>query len=192
MTGRTHDMAAFTALNLIAYTQSSSLPHISLATGLVAFSANMIGGLMPDIDQPTADLWHKLPAGGLYSRLITPLLGGHRYISHSLVGIFLFGFLSFYVLGLAKTVLLVDMSIVWQCFMIGYVSHVIMDTFTHEGVPWLFPIPIKFGIPPLADLRIKTGGLIEKAVVFPGLIVLNVYFFYTHYSAYINFLHKFR
>ncbi len=192
MTGRTHDLAAFTALNLIAYQQAANLPHITLATGLVAFSANMIGGLTPDIDQPTADLWHKLPAGGLYSRLFTPFLGGHRYISHSVVGIILFGFLSHYALELAKTVLLVDMNLVWLAFMIGYISHVIMDTFTHEGVPWLFPLQIKFGIPPLAALRIATGGLVEKTLVFPGLIVINIYFFYTHYSTYINFLHKFR
>lgn len=162
---------------------------MSLGTAFVAFSANLIGGLTPDIDQPTADLWHKLPGGTLYSRLITPFLGGHRYISHSLLGIFLFGWIVQWLLNLASNTLLVDTHIVWWSFMIAYISHVVMDTFTKEGVPWLFPIPIKFGIPPLSFLRIKTGGFIEKYIVFPSLILLNGMIIYTHYSKYISFFH---
>ncbi len=187
MTGRTHDLAAFTAINYIVAT--FPLIHMSLGTAFVAFSANLIGGLTPDIDQPTADLWHKLPGGTLYSRLITPFLGGHRYISHSLLGIFLFGWIVQWLLNLASNTLLVDTHIVWWSFMIAYISHVVMDTFTKEGVPWLFPIPIKFGIPPLSFLRIKTGGFIEKYIVFPSLILLNGMIIYTHYSKYISFFH---
>lgn len=46
MTGRTHDLAAFTELSYIVFT--NPLPHITLATALFAFSANMIGGLAPN------------------------------------------------------------------------------------------------------------------------------------------------
>lgn len=189
MTGRTHDLAAFTALGFILVTQP--IPHMSLATVLVAFSANMIGGLAPDIDQPTADLWHKLPAGGLYSRLFTPFLGGHRNISHSLIGVVLFGWIAKMLLDLASHSLLVNMNAVWWAFMIGFVSHLVMDTITREGVPWLFPIPIRFGIPPIAFLRVKTGGLVEKFIVYPGLLLCNGYIFYTHYHQAIKFLHEY-
>lgn len=189
MTGRTHDLAAFTALNYVVI--STSLPHISLATLFVAFSANMIGGLTPDIDQPTADLWHKLPGGGIYSRIFTPFLGGHRYISHSLVGLFLFGFLSKYVLNLASHVVLVNMDIVWWSFMIGIVSHLVMDLFTKEGIPLLFPLPIKFGIPPFTFLRLKTGGFVEKTIIFPGLLFINAYLLYSFYQKYLIFLHSY-
>lgn len=189
MTGRTHDLAAFTALSYIVL--SNPLPQISLGTALLAFSANMIGGLAPDIDQPTADLWHKLPGGGLYSRLFTPFLGGHRYISHSILGILLFGFLAKELLRLASPVVLVNMDIVWASFMIGFVSHLIMDTFTREGVPWLFPIPIRFGIPPFAFLRIRTAGLVEKSFVFPGLLIANGYIFYKNYQHVLVFLHEY-
>ncbi len=189
MTGRTHDLAAFTALTYTVATLP--LSHMSLATGLVAFAANLIGGLTPDIDQPTADLWHKLPGGTVYSRFITPFLGGHRYISHSLLGIFLFGFLAKYILQLMSHSLLVDIHIVWWAFMLGFVSHLVMDTFTKEGVPWLFPIPLKFGIPPIQFLRIKTGGLIEKYIIFPGLLVATGLIIYAHYSHVVNFVHSF-
>lgn len=187
MTGRTHDLAAFTAINYIVAT--SPMLHMSLGTAFVAFSANLIGGLTPDIDQPTADLWHKLPGGTIYSRLITPFLGGHRYISHSILGIVLFGWLAKELLLLSSHTLIVDATIVWWAFMIAYISHLVMDTFTHEGVPWLFPIPIKFGIPPFAFLRIKTGGFIEKYVIFPGLLILNGVIIYEHYGKYLSFFH---
>lgn len=180
MTGRTHDLAAFTALTYVLVTYN--IPHMSLATGLVAFSANMIGGLAPDIDQPTADLWHRIRAGSVIGRIVKPFLGGHRFISHSIIGIFLFGTVARIILDLLKSVLLVDMTIVWWAFMIGYLSHLVMDTFTHDGVAWLFPIPFKFGIPPFAFMRIKTGGVVEKSFVFPGLLLLNVYLIYTHYQ----------
>src|SRR5437868_11896646 len=134
MTGRTHDLAAFTALNLVIVSQP--LPQISLATGIAALAANMIGGLTPDIDQPTADLWRRLPAGTVFGKLLSPILGGHRFISHSILGIILFGLLSSFLLDKISSVVLVNMHIVWWSFMIGFISHLIMDTFTKEGVPW--------------------------------------------------------
>lgn len=186
MTGRTHDLAAFTAINYIFITQP--IQHMSLATVFVAFGANMIGGLTPDIDQSTADLWMKLPAGSVFGKLLSPLLGGHRFISHSVIGILLFGFLSQKFLDSIHSILLVDMHLVWISFMVGFVSHLVMDTFTREGVPWLFPIPIHFGIPPLKFLRIKTGGIIEKSLVFPGLLIANGYLLFNHYTKYLDFL----
>ena len=44
MTGRTHDLAAFTALGFIVLTQP--LPQMTLATGLVAVLANLVGNLL--------------------------------------------------------------------------------------------------------------------------------------------------
>jgi len=186
VTGRTHDLAAFTALSFIVATQT--LSPMSLGTGIVALSANMIGGLAPDIDQPTAELWRRIPLGTLAGKVISPLFGGHRFISHSIVGIAIFGFLSRKFLDAISGVLVVNMDVVWGCFMIGFISHLIMDTFTREGVPWFFPIPIRLGIPPLKVLRIKTGGLIEKAIIFPGLLLVNAYLYYTYYPHFLNFL----
>lgn len=186
MTGRTHDLAAFTALNYLVL--ALPLHHTTLATAGVAFCANLIGGIAPDIDQPTASLWRRLPAGSLIGRLLTPMLGGHRFISHSILGIFLFGFLLHWGLALLSTILLVDMNVVWNAFMIGFISHLLMDTITKEGVPWLFPIPIHFGIPPLKFLRIKTGGIVEKAFVFPVLLMTNVYLFFIYHGKILDFL----
>ena len=186
MMGRTHDLATFTALSYVVATQPPQT--ITLATGITALLVGIVGGLTPDIDQPTADLWRKLPAGSVISRIFYPFLGGHRYISHSIVGILFFGFLSKFAFAKIGTVLLVNMDIVWSAFMVGYIMHLIMDTLTQEGVPWLFPIPFKFGFPPLKFLRIKTASFIEKSVIFPGLLFLNAYIYYRYYAKFLDII----
>lgn len=181
MTGRTHDMAAFTALSIITLTHP--LPHITLATGMVAVLGNLIGGIAPDIDQPTAPLWRNLPIGKYFGRTLGRLLGNHRFLSHSLLGVFLFGLAFHYILKvLTPSFPSLDMNVIWWAFMIGFVSHLIMDTFTTDGVPWLLPIPIKIGIPPIRAFRIPTGGFIERFIVFPLLLLINAYVFYTYYD----------
>lgn len=189
MTGRTHDLAAFSALSYVVATNPPD--NLSLATGLAALTANFIGGLAPDIDQSTADLWHRLPAGGIFGKLLSPLLGGHRFISHSIFGIFLFGVGVKLLLEQMRYVLLVNMEIVWWAFMIGFISHLIMDTFTKEGVPWLFPVPIRLGFPPFKLMRIKTGGWIEKGIIFPGLILLTGYIYWSNYGSFLKFIKQF-
>jgi membrane-bound metal-dependent hydrolase YbcI (DUF457 family) len=186
MTGRTHDLAAFTAINFIVATQP--IAHMSLATAFVAFSANMIGGLTPDIDQSTGALWHKMTLGVIFGKFVSPLFGGHRHISHSILGIILFGVISRLFLVLISGVLIVDINIVWWSFMVGVVSHLVTDSFTHEGVPWLFPIPLHFGVPPIEALRFHTGGIIEKGIVFPGFLLLNMFIFYSYHAHIIEFL----
>ncbi len=186
MTGRTHDLAAFTALTL--YLSYQPIPQMSLATALAAVGANMIGGLLPDIDDKNADIWDKIRGGSLFSRIIKPLIGGHRMISHSILGILLFGLITDLLFKWASMFILVDMTIVWWSLMIGYISHLVTDSLTVEGVPWLFPLPIRFGFPPLKKLRIKTGGILETALIYPGLVILNGYLIYLHYPKFLALL----
>lgn len=186
MTGRTHDLAAFTTLTYIIATQP--LMTMSLATAAVAIAANMIGGVFPDIDQPTGKIWHQVPAGGIVGRLFHPFLGAHRTISHSLLGAFLASLLVKAILTYTHTFLLVDNNIVYLSFMLGFMSHLVMDSFTKEGVPWLFPIPIKIGVPPIKAMRITTGKFIETIIVFPGLLLFNGYLIYMNYGKFLDFI----
>jgi len=186
MTGRTHDLFAFTAMAAVIATQPVS--NMTLATAFIAFSANMIGGLAPDIDQSTGTLWRRVRLGSFFGKLLSPIFGGHRHISHSFLGILFFGVLSKLFLTFISGILIVDMDIVWWSFMIGVVSHLIADSFTHSGVPWFFPIPIKFGFPPISALRFHTGSFFEKGIVFPGLILLNMWIFYAYHEKIVEFL----
>lgn len=186
MTGRTHDLMAFTTLIAVVVTQE--IPQMSLATAVVAFGATMIGGLAPDLDEPTASLWKKFPAGSIVGQIVRPLLGGHRLISHSLVGIFAIGYLVKFLLSKIGDVLLVDMNIVWWAFMIGYISHLLIDTITKEGVPWLFPLPIRIGFPPFRSLRITTDSVVERGIVFPGLMITAGYLIYQNYAKFLHII----
>lgn len=82
----------------------------------------------------------------------------------------------------------IDIDIVWWAFMIGMASHLIMDTFTKEGVPWLLPLPVKFGIPPFRAWRITTGKIGELGM-FGVLVVFGIWFCATNYWAILDFFH---
>jgi inner membrane protein len=188
MTARTHDLAAITALGLTVLLLP--LQPVTLSTVLVALLANQLGGIAPDVDQPTAPFWRNLPVGRLFGKVFDTLIGGHRFLSHSLIGVALFGFLASLLLKLLSPIMPhVDVRLVWYAFMIGVLSHLIMDTLTKEGVPWLLPIPIKFGLPPLKRLRVTTGTWRESFVVLPLLVLVNVWLVASHYAAITAFLH---
>src|SRR5580704_10387495 len=90
MTGRTHDLAAITALGVIVLVEP--VRTVTLATAIVAVFANLIGGVTPDIDQPTAPLWCNLPVGKYLGKVFDDLSGGHRFLTHSILGLVIFGF----------------------------------------------------------------------------------------------------
>jgi inner membrane protein len=188
MTGRTHDLAAITALGavLIIY----PIPNVTLATALVAILANQIGGLTPDVDQPTAPFWRNLPIGSLFGRFTDKLLGGHRFLTHSIIGAGAICWLVHWLLVFLHPIMpKVDITLVWYAFVVGIVSHLIMDTFTKEGVPWLLPIPVKFGLPPVKSLRVTTGHFVENLIIFPGLLALDAFLISRHYHAIHAFIH---
>lgn len=181
MTGRTHDLAAATALGVIVLAQPNRI--YSLSTVIVGVFANLIGGITPDIDQPTAPLWKNLPVGHIFGEVFDKLAGGHRFLTHSILGLVIFGFIAHFLLVFLHPIMTsVNIGFVWWAFMIGMLSHLIMDTFTKEGVPWLLPLPYKFGFPPIKTFRITTGKAVEKFIVFPLLIVFNAFWLGHHYQ----------
>lgn len=189
MTARTHDVAAITALLVIVLVIATP-ESLRLSTLILALFANQVGGIMPDIDQPTAPLWHNLPEGHVIGKVFGKLLGGHRFISHSLIGLALFGWLCYLLLRFLHPIMPhVDTTLVWYAFLIGYVSHLVMDTITKEGVPWLLPIPVKFGFPPVKDLRVTTGKWVETLVVLPLLVAFDFWLCWSHYGQIVTLLH---
>lgn len=188
MTARTHDVAALTALSLVALTQP--IQSLTLSTVLVALLANQIGGIAPDIDQPTAPFWRNLPVGHVIGKIVDKAMGGHRFLSHSLLGLAIFAFLAQALLHILQPILPhVDMHLVWWAFIIGVVSHLAMDTLTKEGVPWLLPIPIKIGLPPVKRFRITTGKFGEMFMVLPALVAVDIWLLASHYDQLLAFVH---
>ncbi len=188
MKARTHDLAAVTALGIVVMAQPEHT--LTLGTAVVALVANQLGGIAPDIDQPTAPFWRNLPIGGICGRVVDKMLGGHRFITHSILGLILFGLLSKLLLTTLHPIIpSINIDLVWWAFMIGMTSHLVMDSFTKEGVPWLLPIPIKFGFPPLKRLRVTTGK-IGEALFFGAILLFDVWYCSTHYQEIIQLLHQ--
>lgn len=189
MTGRTHDLAAVTFLGVMFL--SNPVQPLRLSTAIMAVLANLIGGITPDIDQPTAPFWRNLPIGNIFGKAFSRVSGGHRFFTHSLLGIALLGFGARWLLVFFTPVMgHIDIGFVWWAFMIGVVSHVVMDMFTKEGVPLLLPLPIKIGIPPVRRFRLTTGKWVEHILVFPCLLVFNGVWFAVHYQEILEILRR--
>lgn len=187
MTARTHDLAALTALGAAILLWPPD--NVTLGTALFAVLANQLGGIAPDIDQPTAPFWRNLPSTRFVGKIFSKLSGGHRFLSHSILGLIGFGFLSKLLLTMLHPIMPnIDITLVWYAFMIGMISHLAMDMCTKEGVPLLLPIPVKFGLPPIRKFRLTTGKSVELAILFPALIGINIWLYASHYNEIMNML----
>lgn len=169
MTARTHDLFAFGALlTVAAYFPPTA---VKPATALVGIVANIVGALLPDIDQASNRLWDLLPGGNALGKILKNLFLTHRTLSHSFLGTWLVYQALNWILSRLFNSSFVDIPLITVAMMIGYISHLALDGLTEEGLPLLFPLKIRFGFPPIKSWRIKTGGWFEKLVIFPGIIV---------------------
>lgn len=169
MTSRTHDMFALASL----VTASVYFPPVSLnlPTLFSAMIGCVIGSLLPDMDQASNRLWDMLPAGDYVAKIFRRIFLGHRTISHSLLGIFLFYKILEFILPKFLNPQFIDPQITLFAIMIGSISHLVADALTEEGIPLLFPFGFKVGFPPIRSWRIKTGMWFENLIVFPGVLI---------------------
>jgi inner membrane protein len=149
-------------------------------SALAFFVGALIGGTAPDLDKQRG-FW-----AGLLARTA---FGGHRHLSHSLVGMVLMAVLAALVFRALGLVFGLASSLPFLGFVAGYASHLVLDSLTREGVPWLFPLPTYFGFPPLSSLRVRTGNLVEQFVVAPALLTLIGWIGYREGSALLSWLH---
>lgn len=178
MTARTHDAFAFASLITVsAFYPPTSLNLYTLSASVVG---NIVGALIPDLDDAGNRLWDLLPAGNLMGRVFRRVFYKHRTITHSFVGVYLIYRFLEWLLPKLLNPNFVDVKIVLISVMIGYISHLVADSLTKEGVPLLFPININFGVPPISTLRVKTGGWIENFVVLPTVAIYVIWFITTH------------
>lgn len=182
MLGMTHQIVALTTALWILIQYPVAL---GWGGGLLAIMAVMLGAITPDLDQPTADIWQRFIGGRLVHRLFTVFSGGHRHFTHALVGIAAIGGGTHYLIThLLAPSYIPDGLILWQAFMIGYISHSVADTLTDQGVPWLWPLPWNIKIPPgHKALRVTTGSLVERFLIRGALIIAAVLLLSRHYAA---------
>lgn len=147
MLWRTHFLAG-AALGL-AWASYAAEPATALKVAAVAGTA----ALLPDLDDPRSRLGRKVAPVSFAAKVVF----GHRGALHSLLG----------VLG---AFLLAKLAVPWAAVpvLLGYLSHLVVDSLNPAGIPWLWPVVRKhFGLP-----LVSTGSMAEKLLVFPVLVVL--------------------
>jgi len=128
-----------------------------LLSGSLEMSAiSGVAALLPDIDHPGSYIGRKIPV----IPTVLKWTVGHRGPFHSLAA----------ALGAGIIALIVGGKVVGLAVLIGYLAHLLGDLFTLSGVPLLFPLKFNARVP-----LVKTGGVLEKLVVFPALSVGVVY-----------------
>ena len=100
--------------------------------GVAGAAALAAGSLLPDIDSQHSGL----------GRMIKPLSGrlerrfGHRTLTHSFLGIIVFGLLTSWLLLLHPPI--------WIWLLVGVFTHLLIDTANVTGVPLLYPLRLQF------------------------------------------------
>jgi len=173
MTAVTHQMMALLAALWVLISVTPSSPGVLVA--IMAVVAVMIGALTPDLDQPTANVWRRMLGGKIIGNVFQAFSGGHRHMTHSLLGIVGIGWLLW--LGIHRYLqpdFWKQSELLWRAFMIGYISHPIADTLTDRGVPWLWPLRWHVRIPPgPEELRVTTDSWVERILV-RGAVMLAI------------------
>ncbi len=128
----------------------------------VALAIVALASLLPDLDHPEGRLANErvlgIPILKPFAWIIHAIFG-HRGVTHSLlvlVGIVLLGNLPGLPWAWANLGLLVG----W-----GYAFHLLADSLTKSGIPLLWPLDFRFGLPPIRSLRFATGSWREGFTV---------------------------
>ncbi|MBI2009706.1 MAG: metal-dependent hydrolase [Candidatus Chisholmbacteria bacterium] len=190
MTARTHDAIAFASLVTAAtlYPPAS----LNLYTLFAAIIGNNIGALIPDIDQASNRLWDLVPGGDRIDKVLSRLFYKHRTLTHSLLGLFLIFKSLEWLLPRLLNEAFVNVDLVFWSIIIGYASHLVADAFTKEGLPLLFPLKIKIGLPPIKAFRLTTDSWVERLVVLPGVAIYLFWFINQNKATLLALLHQIR
>ena len=174
MTSRTHDLFAFASLISVA----TYYPPVSInaSTMIISTIGCVIGSLLPDIDQESNKLWDLLPVGHFLGSFLKNIFLAHRTLSHSIIGIIAFYEAFNWLLPKILNSNSIHIHAVFVALMVGYISHLVADSLTEEGIPLFFPFKFKIGFPPIKALRIRTGSFVEKYIFFPSILIYIIWF----------------
>lgn len=127
----------------------------------------VIGSLLPDIDSPKSKMGRKMPTT---SHLINFMVG-HRTLFHSLIIPAILAFIVYCFTKLGSVSILALLLLSGITF--GYLLHILLDSFTKEGVPLLYPLSNHgFGLK-----LVHEGGVVDYIIgfIFYVLAALKIF-----------------
>jgi inner membrane protein len=136
--------------------------HTDLRTAAISAGIAGVAALLPDLDDPHSKLG-RVVAPASWAVQVTV---GHRGPLHSVLGAMVITLLAVIVLRFCYAPVYVYNHLA-LLILSGYFSHLVMDTLNPQGVPWLWPLKIRFRMP-----LIRTGGLLEHFAVTPAMLFL--------------------
>lgn len=150
---------------------------LGLPISILALLVCTIGGVFPDIDERHSKVTKKFwIVGWIVSRL-----SKHRGLFHSLLfallvsgALYYFfsilnGIFGFHLTRGTGSALLKEIKLLAAWFFVGYVSHLLLDSFTPQGVMWLAPLTKK-----KIRGKVRTGFLGEKVLVVVLIIAIAI------------------
>lgn len=149
MTGKSHLFFGLCSGLTCGFIIGSNAPET--VAGTLALTA--VGSLFPDIDSPNSKIGRKIkPISWVVNKLF-----GHRGLVHTpLFAIGIFGV----VLSLMLLFDKLEHSNLLTGFIVGYIGHLLLDTFTIEGIMWAYP----FNKNKFHFANIKTGSFFEYLI----------------------------
>lgn len=112
-------------------TQLTATNNVSFFIGLIAC---LFGTLLPDIDHPSSTFGKRVK----FISYPLSFIFGHRGITHSLLALFSIGYYLLGVIDLNTQVSIYQWIII--SIMIGYLSHIIIDYGSPQGVQLFYPL----------------------------------------------------
>ncbi|MCU7197008.1 metal-dependent hydrolase [Turicibacter sanguinis] len=141
--------------------------------------ATTIGSLLPDIDMTGSQMGKLFP---FISKFIAKNFK-HRTLTHSFLSIAFF-----FVLIACAPLLDVgnEFYIIITCgLMLGHISHIVLDLFTHQGVCLFYPCKKKIKL-----ANFKTGAKGERFISQMLLISMVLYVLYETYTTMVYAIHQ--
>lgn len=126
----------------------------------------LLGSLLPDVDSKRSILGRFVP-------FVEDIIG-HRTYTHTIWVALLLSGLAYYV----------DIMFLWMV-VVGYIFHIIQDSFSIQGVDWLYPFGKGYRSYGGAKIKngfhigiYRVGGVIES-IIAVAMVILMVYMIYT-------------
>lgn len=141
---------------------------------LIILVATSIGSSLPDLDQYNSKASRHSPIN--FSFFLR-----HRGVTHSLLGWLgfsygLYALMNHFIAIKIEPAMFHDYwSCIWVGLVIGYLLHLIEDSFSNEGVDWLAPFSKRKGKP---LIHYKVGGCLEKIIAslaYAGIVIMSLY-----------------